>query len=434
MSANTRSNINTGDYVLERLAIHSLYTNREESLKNFYRYIEIHEDLFSQSITAKLHIEDAVNFPEILPIIGQEKVFISFRTNITGMKNVDLVFRVYKMDSQKINEAGKSQEYVLHLISECGYLNTTQRCGYSLSGNTTSMVVSVFEKHFPPALWKERLYLEPTNDYYSFVLPVTYTPFKALNFLATKAYSDSGNGYTPYLFYENLDGYNFRSIRDIVAFAPYPREKYHHTVANIPVQLIGSKLHSHKMQKIQSMEELNRFDSASNIINGVVSSHLDTHDLVRKQYRSAVFTEQDVFESKPKLGKELLFRSNNGEEIDRVKQGASYHYLPSTSATVYTKQNNIVDNFKVEPLFMKRKYHMNSMFTQQLTMQVFGDSRRRVGDIVELDVPKPQADVTQLDDTTDKNLSGDYMITAIKHTLSTLYSCRYELSRNCMGV
>lgn len=432
--SDSRANINLGSYVLDKLDIKSTLTQQEESLKNFYKYIEIHEDMFSHAITAKLHIEDAINFPELIPIVGQEKVFISFRTNVDGMKNIDLVFRVYKLDSHKIDEAGKSQQYVLHLISECGYLNGIQRCGYSLTGNTTSMAVSIMEKHFPTALWKDRLYLEPSNDLYSFVFPLSYTPFKALNFLASKAYSDSGEGYTPYFFYENLDGYNFRSMRDIVSAAQYPRVKYHHTVANIPADLMGSVLHDHRFYKIQSMEELNRFDVASNMMNGLASSYLNVHDLVRKEHRSSIFNEQEVFDSKPRLGNTALFRSADNEEISRVRNGACYVYLPSTTGTVYDLQNEIVDNFKVQSLYLKRKYHTNSMFTQQLTIQVYGDSRRRVGDIVELEVPKPHGDVAQMDDIVDKNLSGDYMITAIKHTLSTLYSCRYELSRNCMGV
>jgi hypothetical protein len=67
-------------------------------------------------------------------------------------------------------------------------------------------------------------------------------------------------------------------------------------------------------------------------------------------------------------------------------------------------------------------------------MQVFGDSRRRIGDVVRIRVPKPQSDVTAIQDRDDKNLSGEYLVTSIKHTLGTAYSCKMELSRNGMGV
>jgi hypothetical protein len=57
-----------------------------------------------------------------------------------------------------------------------------------------------------------------------------------------------------------------------------------------------------------------------------------------------------------------------------------------------------------------------------------------VGDVVHIKVPKPQSDVAVLTDMDDKNLSGEYLVTSVKHTLGTAYSCKLELSRNCMGV
>jgi hypothetical protein len=115
-------------------------------------------------------------------------------------------------------------------------------------------------------------------------------------------------------------------------------------------------------------------------------------------------------------------------------RGAAYSYLPSTSYTIHSKSNGIVDNSKVESVYLKRKYHMNAFMTQKIVIEIFGDSRRRVGDVVHIKVPKPQSDVAVLTDMDDKNLSGEYLVTSVKHTIGTAYSCKLELSRNCMGV
>jgi hypothetical protein len=155
---------------------------------------------------------------------------------------------------------------------------------------------------------------------------------------------------------------------------------------------------------------------------------------VRKEHRETEFFEQDVFESIRKLGNSPHFRDSDPEKNRVMSKGNSYFYLPSTPYTVHDQANGIVDNTQVESLFQKRKYHLNTFLTQKLVIQVFGDSRRRIGDIVDLRVFKPQSDVTTLDDKTDKNLSGQYMITSIKHSLAGSYSAKYELSRNGMGV
>ena len=85
-------------------------------------------------------------------------------------------------------------------------------------------------------------------------------------------------------------------------------------------------------------------------------------------------------------------------------------------------------------MFQKNRHHKNNLLTQKIMIQVFGDTRRRVGDIVEIIIPKIQSDAHLFDDPNDKNIGGKYMITSIKHNLATSYVCKYELSRTYMGV
>jgi hypothetical protein len=189
-----------------------------------------------------------------------------------------------------------------------------------------------------------------------------------------------------------------------------------------------------RYHRIQKLEELSRFDMASNIMNGVVSSILVTHDLLRKEQRTSEFYESDIFEDMKKLGTQPHFRTSDPEADRLYKKGAAYMYLPSTPYTVYSESNSIIDNTQVESLYLKRKYHMSTFLTQKIVIQIFGDSRRRVGDIVDISVPKIQSDSHLHYDKQDANLGGEYMVTSIKHSFAKVYSCKLELSRNCMGV
>ena len=49
-------------------------------------------------------------------------------------------------------------------------------------------------------------------------------------------------------------------------------------------------------------------------------------------------------------------------------------------------------------------------------------------------VPKIVVDGYIDADRSDPNLSGQFIVTAIRHMLGSSYMCRLELSRNCMGV
>lgn len=434
------NNMKAGDYKLEKFVMHSLINGSSVDLSSLFRYIEIYEDIFSPYITAKLHIEDAFNFPERFPISGQEKVEITFKSDINALKPVELVFRIYKLDSLVIDSTGKTQQYVLHLMSEGGYFNFSEYCGYSVRGSISEMIKTVFTKHFPQSVWLNKLDIENTADNYSFVLPLSYTPFKAMSWLTNKAFSKTGKDYTPFLFYETLDGHKFKSLSKIIEEGSSNIIKYIYSPANIALlpgdndnmgfqTVLPSRYH-----RIQKLEELSRFDMASNIMNGVVSSILVTHDLLRKEQRTSEFYEADIFEDMKKLGTQPHFRTSDPEADRLYKKGAAYMYLPSTPYTVYSESNSIIDNTQVESLYLKRKYHMSTFLTQKIVIQIFGDSRRRVGDIVDISVPKIQSDSHLHYDKQDANLGGEYMVTSIKHSFAKVYSCKLELSRNCMGV
>ena len=431
------NNMKCGDYKLEALTLSSMVNSQTADLSGLCKQIEIFEDMFSPYLTAKLHIEDSYNFPEFFPITGQEKITINFKADIDAIEPTVLTFRVYKLDNHEILRNGRSQSYVLHLISEGGYLNFSQKCGYAVSGHTSTMVATIFKKHFPESVWKSKLQIEASKDNYSFVLPKIYTPFRALTWLASKAMASVGDGYSPYFFYETLDGHCFKSLSNIIEEGSNNIMPYFNTEPNFPFGMerfpspydtdLPSDFH-----RIQKLKEHIRFDMGENIMQGTISSTLMVHDILRKEKRETTLRELDVFDKKRKLGTGLMFRPGD-PETQRVMSGALY-YEPSTPYTAYTTKNNITDNTKVESTLLRRNYHLNTMLTQKIDVDIFGDNRKRVGQVIELIVPTISVDGHLSESRMDKNLSGNFLITSIKHTLGNKYICKLELSRNCMGV
>ena len=430
-------NMKCGDYKLEAVTLTSLISTQTADLSGLCKQIEIFEDMFSPCLTAKLHIEDSYNFPEFFPITGQEKVTIIFKADIDSIEPTRLVFRVYKLDTQDILRNGRSQSYVLHLISEGGYLNYSQQCGYAVSGHTSTMVSTILMQHFPESVWKSKLQIEISSDNYSFVLPQNYTPFKAINWLASKAMASVGDGYSPYFFYETFDGYCFKSLSNIIEEGSREVIPYFNTEPNFPFGMdrfpspYDTNLPS-DFHRVQKLTEHSRFDMAENIMQGTISSTLEVHDILRKEKRKTTLRELDVFSKKRKLGAGMMFRTGD-PETTRVMDGALY-YEPSTPYTAHNDRNNITDNTQVENILLRRNYHLNTMLTQKIDIDIFGDNRKRVGQVIDLIVPNISVNGNLAEGQIDKNLSGKFLITSIKHTLGKGYICKLELSRNCMGV
>ena len=435
-----------GDYKVKKMILRSGIGEESIDIRALYENFEIFEDMFSPYMTAKIYMRDSLNLPEMLSIRGQEILDLEFVSDIPGIDSVKKTFRVYKIDSQKIDENGRGQQYTLYLMSEGGYYNYTERCGYSVKGKVSDMVFEIFKKHFPTRIWKDKLTIQPTIDNFSYVIPKSYSPFKAINWLSNRAIVGSDSDYSPCFFYETLDGYRFESFNKIVKSGNMKKPKYYYNKSNVnknPETNEGSGLEVREnyffpsiYSKIQNLTEVSRFDMIEKIGFGVISSSMCVHDLLNKEKRDYFFREGDEFRNVEKLGKYPHYISPaDGENNEMfVKSNSSYFFIPFTPYTIYSKGNRIVDNSRIEEYFLKRKYIVNSIMTQKINIEIYGDSTKRVGQTVEVVVPNISANGHMKNDKTDRNISGDYLITAICHRFGKKYSCKMELSRNCMGV
>lgn len=432
--------VKAGDYKLNKLVLKSLVTSKELDISNLYQKIDLFEDMFSPYMSGVIMLNESFNAPEILPITGQETVEIQFKTDVENINPVTKVFRVYKLDKQRPDPNGKGQLYNLHLISEGGLINYSQRCGYGVNGSVSKMIETIVTKHFPSHIWQGRFDVQSTADNYSFVLPRSYTPFKAISWLSSRAISGAAGDYSPFFFYETFDGYNFKSLSKIIDEGSVLIQDYYFIKSSMgqedgrPTSLpvdgpLGAIFH-----KVQALEEISRFNMADNIMGGMVSSRLVVHDLVRKEQRTSEFREYDVFPKTQSLGSEPHYKLSKTDDEYFFFNPCSYYFLPASNYTVYTKENNIIDNAGVESFYLKRKYHMASIMTQRIAIDLYGDSTKRVGQIINLYAPKLSADQSTYSDPADKNFSGNYLITSIRHSFGTAYTCKLELSRNGMGV
>ena len=435
-----------GDYKIHKMILRSGISDDFVDIRALYTNFEVFEDLFSPYMTAKIYMVDSLNLSERLPIRGQETLELEFSTDFPGARSIKKTFKVYKIDNQIIDENGRGQQYTLHLMSEGGYFNYTERCGYSVKGKVSDMVFQVFKKHFPEYLWKEYLSVQKTSDNFSYVLPQNFTPFKAITWLSRKAISGIDSDYSPYFFYETSDGYRFESLNQIIENGEKTKDRYYFIKSNVNrnfernessgLEVKGTASLPGIYNKIQSLQESLRFDMVENIGSGVLASHMIVQDLVRKEKREYTFRESDVFKTMKKLGKKPHYIKAKQKETNEFfeKSSSSYFFLPFSPYTVYNEKNNIVDNSRIEEYFLKRKYMVNTMMTQKISAEIYGDSTKRVGQIMEIFIPKISADGHLLDEPNDKVLSGDYMITSICHRFGKHYVCKLELSRNCMGV
>jgi len=241
-----------GEYKINRLRIISplrssvqsdSYVDIGEGSNAAWTEINFYEDIDTPAVTGDVTIADGAGFLEGIPILGEEILEVSFSTGgakpapipvegAVDSSNENIIinrFRIHKVDPPlKSNENFRSIK--LHFISDLVMKNIQIEVQKSFKGSSdvpktiSDIARSIYYDSFcndskeNPGYetTKKEFKVEPTIGIYSVHVP-NWTPFKAIEYLASKAQSSSNdaNG-AHFVFYETLKGYRFVSIETLM--------------------------------------------------------------------------------------------------------------------------------------------------------------------------------------------------------------------------
>ena len=410
-----------GDIVIEsvNLLIPSAAAGKPEeiSLKDFIYSVEIYEDIFSNSLSGSIVFGDALALKNHYIIMGNESIRITFYT--PGQENqqqnkIELVFRVYKSHSTEASD--KAKITTIEFVSEEFFFNTTTKFSTAYKQKSYSdMASQIFDQHIWKAKQNDKNYLNKTAKFWvpvpsegtnkSVVFP-WWSPFYAINWLANKSFSSiKENKCADYLFFQHLNGtYVFAPLS---YFKGLPKTA---TYRQIPTDKQRDKT---MFDNITELTVISSNDKMQDVATGVYGSILNTFDIHNKKMEGSIFDYYKEFSSSQHINKHPLVSPNThlyGNPLAYKK------ILPKNS----NRFSGIPDNEEHEKYALLRQSSMNQMNCITLQLKVAGDSRRRVGDIVELKITSPEdiSKKTQQNEDfgMDRYLSGLYMITKINHS------------------
>ena len=341
-----------GEYELLKLTLTS--PNRKNKgyidLKAVWSDLNIYEDVFASCLTGDITLTDGMGLMENVPIIGEETINIHVKTS--GIKRereeqttgpfkgslsegiINLKFRVYKISGlTKMNEG--MWMYKLHLISEEAMINLKSKVAKSALDPATleprrisATVKKLYQQYFKrgrKASNVKKFFVEPTRNLTNIIIP-NQTPFKAFNFLASRAVSAGKHAVgSSFVFYETVKGFFFISMETLMAgggtgyrseIGEGDGKELEYSAPEIPIRetyvVQPKKLYAKKdnlknvaieMTSVDEYKFDSNFDVIKNLQEGMYANRLLTHDLVRMKYDTLDFnymhpenTEQTVTE------------------------------------------------------------------------------------------------------------------------------------------
>ena len=402
----------------QSVTIASLDGTKRIDITNSILGIDYYEDILSPCITMTIDLMNAYSIFNGLPIRGGESVAMEIETvfgnfRLDGEKAM-FVTKLSGLDAQR-----KSESFTLHLTSKEALQNETVRCCEKYNNaNINTHVENILKKVLQTTKIGK---IEQTSNTYSFI-GNNKKPFHILTWLGPKsisAHSKSGNsgkeakGTSGFLFYENIDGFNFRSIDSLVSNTQIQNSSS--DKENIPKYTFDG------IGAIQANDLNNNFK----ILNYNYEKNIDLMKSLRvgmyvnKTYFYNMYTQElDIYKyslkeelkNATKLGgnESIAISEQFGDSITRILVRASDHGILDSKGTFAQSGR---DNADMSKSFSR----YNLLFTQALNINIPCNVKLKAGDIIYAQFPQMESAQTG---EVDKEQSGNYLIKELRHHFS----------------
>lgn len=380
---------------------------------NIFNVLNIYEDLFSPTITGTIQLIDVLDLYAQLELHGNEFIYISFRrpNEDTRFKRS---FRIYKASDRKPTES-LGQSYVLHFCSEELIFSNSQTISKSYRGKTISEYVrSICDGNLKINAAKIASFGQ-TVGIQDIIIP-TMHPFEAIELLASNAFDVNES---TFLFFENLNGFNFvpitRLIRnDAIVTLQYDNAKLTEDSKTAAYQ---------NANKISNFRFINSFDMLASSQNLTYSGKLYTLDILRQKYTNREYNAKKINRAHLVDGANLPInnaRNRNEKSLfNEYNSKVCYsmtNHDQSLSPYLLSKVYRVTDT-NVENTLLQRQSQLNLLKNIQIECIVPGNILFTVGSIINMDLPAFSRNM-QTERNIDPFHSGKYIITNTRHVIT----------------
>ena len=364
--------------------------------------INYYESVTSPSISMTL------SFMDIDQMISQE--------GITGGEMIDLEIIIpdfeekFKIESKKqklvlnsvrdVVTSTNKQMATLEFVSEESLINETSRVNKKFTGNVTQIVSQLLTNESNSDKKGIQTEKEFNSDQavnkYSFVGNLK-RPFETIQWLCPKAQASAKN--FGFLFFENLDGFHFKSIENLLKQEPEFLYQKPDRPTETDLRIIESNLNQSN-------------DMGMNARMGMYSNRTIYIDLENETYEETDFNISELNPEKPLKVIETLKEKPTRLMFRMLDQGALQK--GSTKKEV-EKRNELA-------VYQNKSYIRNNLlFSQSLNISVPINPELRAGQIIEVQFPlKDNTDQNTTDKfgkDKDNDISGKYLISELRHVI-----------------
>jgi len=409
-----------GDVNIEKIEIISL-NGYGQDVTNQVLALEIYEDMFSPFISGILAVKESLDFANLFPFTGEEFVNIKIKTpSFTGKgKVIDDQFYIYKINN-RLKTGDRQAAYEVHFFSREAMVDVNKKVSTKYEGKISDMAKDIITDTFHGLESKKDTIIEYTPNGNKFIANY-WSPVKNLNYIAETA--QNANGSSGFLFFENRKGFNFVSTEYLFKQDQIQEFIYDQYIRDISPDGTSVRNIEEEYKRIVDIDIPSLFDYLDRATMGMFASKMIAYDITTKKFMVKNFDMLDEFTKTEHLNKYPLTTKKNIR-----KANSTVINYPK----YYNNFNNYIDVTNSKTI-QKRISLMQQFEANKVNITVPGRTDYTVGSKVYLKLNKfNPIDSSDLpDDILDQMFSGNYLISAINHSIDReKHQCHMQLVKD----
>jgi hypothetical protein len=403
------------------------------------------------NLASEISISESIDFPGIRATISITDS-VGLYTQIKGNEFLELVFTLPDLDQSKsyffkvyrvgpIIRLEKRAKYNIECISQESMMNELSYVLGSFKGKKVSDIVTSLlsdSTNYMQVEGSKKLFIEETKDKFQCVIP-GWRVYDTINWLGSKAIrsnsKDAAYPQSGFVFYENYDGFHFKSfdkiIEDALNFKEY-EDKNKNPIRWLKYRYYPKKITNDSVDVgvIESITYPDVFDHVAPIRNGSFAGLYSSIalDVIPNSKISTPKNKQMPYEGK-QFNVELLYDKQNhlGTKNPYGKTKNPVYYKPKRNRL---KPNQIhswdIPNkeVKLESGAVTQRAEETAIYTHcrkvtfeaiKLQIRVAGNVTFHVGNPITIEIPKLIADEGKVE--MDDIYTGVYIIAGVRHKI-----------------
>jgi len=384
--------------------------------------LSIFEDILSPTMHGFIYIKDGQGIINRMPVNAHETILSSFRTPGVGGNYIDFSLETSKIDERVRSIGERAEGYRLDLNTSGARKNLQTRVARALSGSPESIIETICSEYLDGSLNSEK----SSNDIPKFVFP-NMRPITAIKSIVPLALNDKGQ--SDFIFYEDRNGYNFKSISSIVN-RKTKETKATYTLKPTAQRDVESPNRNQSFLEgftnLRDYTPVTQSDHVKSMESGQFATQVYSYDIWGKNVSASTNSYYPDFKDYDREAKHPVVPTNS-----KYLEGKNRIIVEPKTARSNTESNT--ERYQSEPDKYRgsRVVLINQLRSQQVKIMIPGNSLLELGDHVEILIPRADPIDNSEPIWFDQRSSGVYTITAIRHDIdSNEYTNTLELSRS----